>query len=157
MLLLGEQLFRLWKNIFIGCSIWCWFVVAFVNLVLQGVDVFCVKWKGLGAKFKLWMWGFVSTIETSTKAMSQLMSWELDAFHHYHVGVDICKCALSWRCTKEHKFPTMALLAWKILGIPMNQIKIEDSFNCWSSHCILVVSVANWSPLLDGFCQQKLA
>ncbi len=125
--------------------------------MLQGVDAFCVKWKGLGAKFQLWMWRFVSTIETSTKAVSQLMACELDAFHHYHIGVDNCKCALSWWCTKEHKFPTMALLTWQILGIPMNQIKIEDSLNCWSSHCILVVLVANWSPLLDGFCKQKLA
>ncbi len=87
------------------------------------------------------------------KSVSQLMAWELDAFHHYHVGVDNCKWALSWQCTKDHKFPTMALLAWQILGITMNQIKIEDSFNC-CSHCILVVLVANWSPLLDA-CVNK--
>jgi hypothetical protein len=55
------------------------------------------------------MRGFVLDHEISAKAMNQLVTQGLDAFHCYHVDVDNCKCGLPWWTTKEHKLLAMAL------------------------------------------------
>ncbi len=86
------------------------------------------------------------------------MAWELDAFCHYHVDVDNCKCALPWWCEEEHKFPVVGLSIQQVFGnILASQIETKMISPILEFSLHFEVLVTTWPHVPNYFCEQKLA
>ncbi len=81
--------------------------------------------------FKATLKGFVNHINKCKQSNihRDLLSRKLVGFYWYLVDAKNCKCALYWWHKKQNKFPIVAILVQHILGIPINQIKIECIFS----------------------------
>jgi hypothetical protein len=55
--------------------------------------------------------------------MAQLVEGELDSFHHTHIDLDKCKCALSWWRMEEHRFPIVSLVFDKSLKFQLVKLR----------------------------------
>jgi hypothetical protein len=50
------------------------------------------------------------TSKTNVEAMSQIVTWELDAFYRHHVNVENYKCSLFWWRIHEQRWPMVGSL-----------------------------------------------
>jgi hypothetical protein len=71
---------------------------------------------------------FFFTIAMNAYTYKDFLSRELVGYRWYLVDVENCKCALSWWCRKQNKFPTIIVVTQHILGILVNQIKTKCIF-----------------------------
>ena len=69
------------------------------------------------------------TSETTAETTRDVVKRELSHFRRFQVGVEQSKCPLQWWKLHEPKFPTVALLARQIPGIPGSQIETERIFS----------------------------
>jgi hypothetical protein len=97
---IGDQLYRSWQNICIGCSIWCWFVVAFVDSMLQDIDGPYALMGHMRLVSRFTWRAQIPSVNIFFKPQKLvqklwLHSCHENLMHFVTTNMDNCKCALS--------------------------------------------------------------